>query len=102
MSRPVPYGYTFFDVQKLSVTSIVTQLNTTVRTAKAILLSVETTNARVGFNTTVPKTSTGVLLQTGNGPYWFDNLPLSTMRFCSISTAASLLQIEAFKGIKED
>ena len=96
MSRTVPSGLISVGFQKITTNSTATGLNTTCVAGQALLLSVETQNARITFDGTTPAASTGVLLLATNSPYYFDAVDASTLKIKG-AAVGSVVQVQAFR-----
>jgi hypothetical protein len=96
MSRIVPAGLISAGFQKITTNSTATTLNSTCSLGQALLISVETQNARITFDGSTPAASTGVLLLTTNSPYFFESVDASTLKIAR-ATAGSVVQVQAFK-----
>ena len=96
MSRDVPAGLISAGFQKITTNSTATALNSTCSLGQALLISVETQNARITFDGSTPAASTGVLLTTTNSPYYFDAVDASTVKIAR-ATAGAIVQVQAFK-----
>jgi len=86
----IPVGF-----QSTTLRSTATSLNSTVRTADVLHISIETQNARYACSTT-PTATTGVLLITGNSPYWIDSTNRSSTLQFSAAASGSVLQVQGF------
>lgn len=96
MSRTVPSGLVSVGFQKITTNSTATALNSTCQAGQALLISVETQNARVTFDGSTPAASTGVLLLATNSPYYFDAVDASTLKIAR-AAAGAVVQVQAFK-----
>ena len=96
-NRTAPAGMIAAGFQALSLAnSTALGLNSTVQAtgASAFLLSVETQNARVRFDSTAPTLSTGVLL-VKDKEYLFEGVDASSIKF-QRTTGTCAISVQAF------
>ena len=63
----VPVGF-----QAIAATTSAVAVNSTLQDSHVLHISVTTTDARYRADGTDPTNNTGVILETGNSPYWFE------------------------------
>jgi hypothetical protein len=90
--RNIPKGLISQGFQTITATaSTAAGLNSTVSPSDLLLLSVETQNVRMRSDGVDPTVTTGVLLSTGNSPYWLDNFnKTSDLKFIEVASSTKL------------
>lgn len=82
----IPHSFGVLDV------SSATSLTSTVQPADKLLISVATQNIRMRADGTAPTATTGILMTTGNSPYWLDNFnKTSDLQFIEVTGTAEVM-----------
>lgn len=96
MARTIPRGLLPQGFQRLALNTTGQALNSTVKLAKVLDISVETQNARYRSDATAPTATTGVLLVSGQRYRLEGYNGTSNLKFVA-ATAGSVINVQGWK-----